>query len=136
MSNPQHPSKFIHYILWILQAVLAAMLLWAAFMKLLKPVAEISTMWPWAGQVSAGFVKFTGIIDLLGAVGLVFPALLRIRPWLTPLAATGIVLLMIAASIFHVSRGEASLIGFNIVVAAIAAFIAWGRYVNAPIVAV
>lgn len=93
-------------------------------------------MWPWAGQVSPSFVKFTGIIDLLGAVGLVFPALLRIRPWLTPLAATGIVLLMIAASIFHVSRGEASLIGFNIVVAAIAAFIAWGRYVNAPIVAV
>jgi putative oxidoreductase len=72
-------------------------------------------------------VKLTGILDLLAGLGLVLPGLFRIQPKLTVYAAYGIIALMIAASIFHISRGEASLIGVNIFFLAVAAFVAWGR---------
>jgi hypothetical protein len=69
----------------------------------------------------------TGIIDLPGGVGLIVPSLLRIKPRLTIYAALGAIVLMIIASIFHIARGEANSIGFNVLVAAMAAFVAWGR---------
>lgn len=128
MTNTATPSKSRNILLWILQALLAATLLWAAFMKLSKSPQELAAMWPWAGEVSPTLVKLTGITDLLGGLGLVLPALLRVKPVLTPIAALGIVALMICASVFHIMRGEASQIGFNVVVAAIAGFIAWGRF--------
>ena len=71
--------------------------------------------------------EITGLFDLLAALGLVLPGVLRKRPELTVYAAYGTILLMIAASVFHVSRGEASLIGINIFFLALAVFIAWGR---------
>jgi hypothetical protein len=128
MTNTQTPSKALHISLWILQALLAATLIWAAALKLGKSPNELAAMWPWAGEVSPTLVKLTGIADLLGGIGLVLPALLRVKPVLTPIAALGIVVLMICAGVFHIARGEASQIGFNIVVAGIAGFIAWGRF--------
>ncbi|WP_343634282.1 DoxX family protein [Fluviicola sp.] len=119
--------------LWIAQILIATSLLWAAYAKLFQPIDQLETMWPWTGEVSPAFVKFTGVIDLLGALGVLLPALLRFKPVLTPIAAIGIVLLMISASIFHICRGEASQIGFNIVFGAIAAFVAYGRFKLAPI---
>ena len=103
-------------------------------MKLFQPTEKLAAMWPWAGQVPVALVKFTGLVDLLGAIGLIVPSLLRIKPKLTPMAAIGIIVLMISASIFHVSRGEASQTGVNIVFAGVAAFIAWGRFSRAPII--
>lgn len=120
-------TRTMNITLWVAQSLLAASLIWAAFMKLFSPVEKLAAMWPWAGQVSENLVKLTGVIDLLGAVGLILPALLRIQPKLTPLAAIGVVVLMVCAGIFHIMRGEASLIGVNIVFAVMAAFIAWGR---------
>lgn len=96
-------------------------------MKLAKSPAELAAMWPWAGEVSPALVKLTGIADLLGGLGLILPSLLRIKPALTSAAALGIVVLMICASVFHILRGEASQIGFNLVVAVLAGFVAWGR---------
>ena len=113
--------------LWIAQALLAATLIWSGMIKLLQPVAELSAMWPWAAQVPFALVKFTGIVDLLGAFGLTLPALFHIRSKITPIAALGIIVLMVCASVFHISRGEASSIAVNIFFAIIAAFIAWGR---------
>lgn len=127
MANTQVPSKALNIILWILQALLAATLIWAAVMKLGKPPRELAAMWPWAGEVSPALVQLTGIADLLGGLGLILPGLLRIKPGLTPVTALGVVALMICASMFHILRGEASQIGFNVVVAVIAGFIAWGR---------
>ena len=106
---------------WIAQGLLAATLIWAGGMKLFKPIDSLSKMWPWTGEVAVAFVKFTAIVDLLGAIGLCIPSL-------TPFAAIGLILLMICAGGFHIYRGEASSIGFNIVFALIAAFIAWGRF--------
>lgn len=133
MTNQQKPATILHVILWVVQIGLSVSLLWAAGMKLFQPPDKLATMWPWVGQVPVALVKFTGIVDLLGAMGLVLPALLRIRPQLTPLTAGCLILLMVCASIFHIMRGEASVIGVNIVFALLAVFVAWGRLTKAPI---
>ncbi|MES2627660.1 MAG: DoxX family protein [Bacteroidota bacterium] len=120
-------SKSLNLLLWIAQGLVAATLLWGGCTKLFTPETELAALWPWTADVSPAFVKFTGIVDLLAAVGLILPAALRIQPKLTPAAALGVVLLMIAASVFHISRGEGSSIGINIFVGVLAGFIAWGR---------
>ncbi|GAB3557682.1 DoxX family protein [Spirosoma fluminis] len=135
MIDQQPYSRTIHNMLWVAQVSLAASLVWAAGMKLVQPVDKLSAMWPWVGQVPAALVKFTGLVDLLGAIGLILPSLVRIKPKLTPIAAIGIIVLMLCASIFHIGRGEASGIGVNIVFAIIAAFVAWGRLRKVPIAA-
>jgi hypothetical protein len=101
--------------------------------EIIQPTEKLAAMWPWTDQVPAALVKLTGMVDLLGAVGLILPSLLHIQPKLTPIAAIGVIVLMLCASIFHIVRGEASLIGVNIVFAAIAAFVAWGRFKKVPI---
>lgn len=126
MTN-RKPSRLLHIALWIAQVFASLTLVWAAYMKLFQSPTELAAMWPWAGEVPPWVVHFTGVADLLAGLGLVLPMALRIKPVLTPIAATGLVILMVAAAIFHVSRGEASQIGFNVVFAAIAAWIAWGR---------
>ena len=133
MTDQQKPSKALNISLWVAQVILAASLVWASMLKLFQPIEKLSVMWPWAGQVPALLVKFTGIIDLLGAIGLTLPQLLNLKPKLTPIAAICIIILMICASTFHIVRGEASVIGVNIVFAILAAFIAWGRFTKAPV---
>lgn len=128
MTNFTKPSKIVNILLWAAQLLLAASLLFGGSMKLFQPIEKLATMWPWAGEVSPALVKFTAIVDLLGALGVILPMLLRIRPQLTAFAAMGIVLLMICASIFHIARGETAQIGFNVFLALIAAFVAWGRF--------
>jgi len=133
MVHPQTSSRAIHIALWVVQLVLAASFVWAAWMKLFQPIDRLSAMWPWTGQAPTALVKFTGIVDFLGAMGLILPSLLRIQPRLTPIAAMAIIVLMLCASAFHIMRGEASVIGVNIVFAIMAVFVAWGRWIKAPI---
>jgi putative oxidoreductase len=125
-------SKVINILLWIAQVLIALTLLWAAYAKLIQPIEETAKMLPWALE-NPGLLKFTGFIDLLGGVGIILPSALKIQPKLTVWAAYGVVLLMIAGSVFHIMRGEASLIGMNIVIIVFAIFIAWGRTSKAPI---
>ena len=134
MDNQLKPSIALHVSLWVVQVLLAFLLMLGAIMKFM-PVEKVAPIMPWMGQVPEWVLRLLGMVDLLGAVGLILPALLRIKPLLTPIAALGIIVLMICASIFHVSRGEASKIGFNIFMIAMAAFIAWGRFRKAPIAA-
>lgn len=133
MTKPTKKSTAFNIILWIMQILLAVILIWAGLTKLFEPIEKLSAMWPWTGQVPVAFVKFTGIVDLLGAAGLILPSLLRIKPKLTPIAAVALCVLMVCAIVFHVARGEASHIGINIVFIGIAAFVAWGRLTNAVI---
>ena len=133
MADQQKSSKTLNIFLWIAQVLLAATFIWGGCMKLFTPVGKLSVMWPWVAQIPIALLKFTGIVDLLGGLGLILPALLRIKPKLTPIAAVAIIILMICACIFHISRGEASVIGANIVLALIAAFIAWGRFKKVPV---
>ena len=133
MKTQQKQSKAWNITLWILQFLLAAMFLMAGFMKLSQPIDELSKSLPWAAQVPEGLVRFIGGAEVLGALGLILPALLRIKPILTPIAALGIATVMLFAIFFHGSRGENSAIGMNVVLIIIAALIAWGRFKKAPI---
>jgi hypothetical protein len=123
MNSEQKMSKTLSFFLWIAQGLLAATFLWAGYMKIFKPEA---LSWAWIKE-NPNLVTTTGILDLLSGIGIVFPTLLRIRPKLTVFAAYGIVALMLGASIFHIARGEAKDIGFNVFVALLAGFVAWGR---------
>jgi len=77
-------------------------------------------------------VKLAGVVDLLGAIGLILPAMLRIGAKLIPIAGIGIILLMLCAMAFHIERNEVSVIGVNLFVIVVAAFVVWGR-VKVPI---
>ncbi len=129
----QQRSKALHITLWIAQVLLAAMFLMSGFMKLSQPIDQLSKMLPWAAQVPEALVRFIGVAEVLGALGLILPSLLRIQPRLTPIAAVGLALVMVFAVVFHISRGETRAIGMNFILIAIAAFIAWGRFKKAPI---
>src|ERR1044071_2475183 len=110
MTTEQKTSKTINIILWIAQGLLAATFIWAGCMKLFKPE---DLPFPWVKE-NPNLVLITGIVDLLGGLGIVLPTLLRVQPKLTIFAAYGIIALMSIASIFHISRGESKDIGFNI----------------------
>ena len=80
-----------------------------------------------------GAVRFIGVVEVLGALGLILPAATRIQPKLTPLAALGLFTVMVLAMITHITRGEFGAIGVNVVLGGLAAFIAWGRLSKAPV---
>jgi putative oxidoreductase len=81
--------------LWVVQILLAALFINAGFLKATQPIASIAPMIPWAPDVPEPLVRFIGVSELAGAIGLLPPALTRIRPRLTPLAACGLVVVML-----------------------------------------
>ena len=85
--------------LWIVQALLAALFLFAGGMKLVMPIEELMKQMPL--PLPGWFLRFTGVVEVLGALGLILPGLLGIRPGLTPLAAAGLVIVMIGAVGIH-----------------------------------
>lgn len=133
MSNSQNKSRTINIALWVLQILIGSLFILPGIMKLMQPIAELSKMLPWTGQVDTWIVRSLGLIDVLGGVGLILPALLRYKPYLTIWAAYGSILLMLSAIIFHFSRGETEAIGFNMILIPLLAFIAWGRTKKSPI---
>ncbi len=126
-------STAIHVTLWIVQLLLAAAFGMAGVMKATQPIADLATALGWPGDLPAGLVRFIGASELAGALGLVLPSATRIRPLLTPLAAIGLVIVMVLAAVFHVSRGEWFALPSNVVLGGLAAFVAWGRLRKAPI---
>ncbi len=126
MTSQQTTSKTLHIALWVVQIILALFFISTGIFKLVKPVAEIAAMWPWAGEYPT-LLRFTGVIDTLGGLGLILPALTRIRPELTAWAALGCTALMVSAIAFHFSRGEGANTPFNFGLLTFALFIYWGR---------
>ncbi|MCB9444426.1 MAG: DoxX family protein [Ardenticatenaceae bacterium] len=114
--------------LWIVQGLLAAMFLMAGFMKSTKSKEELAGRMAWVNDFSAGAVKTIGILEILGAIGLILPLATGILPWLTPAAAVGLGLTMIGAAVTHIRRSEFSAIGINLVLFLLAAFVAYGRF--------
>ncbi len=133
VTAPQNRSKALHITLWIAQVLLAGMFIMSGFMKISQPIDQLSQMLPWASQVPSGLVRFIGISEVLGGIGLILPSLLRIKPVLTVWAAVGLATVMLFAAIFHATRGEFSAIGTNVILSLVALFIAWGRSKKAPI---
>ena len=116
------------YALWIVQGLLALLFLWAGSMKLVMPVEAMTEQMPLPGL----FLRFIGVAEVLGALGLILPGLLRRRPALTPLAAAGLVLIMIGATVFTLASGAVAMALFPLVVGLLAAFVAYGRWRLAP----
>ena len=119
--------------LWTAQIIVFVLFTLFGSMKLLMPVDKLAEMWIWPGQVPSWFLHLTGILDVVGGIGVLLPAVTRIQPRLAVLAALGCSLLQIAAIIFHLSRGEAAVVPLNIVLLALSVFILWGRGRPAPI---
>jgi uncharacterized membrane protein YphA (DoxX/SURF4 family) len=126
-------STALHVTLWLAQLLLALAFGMAGIMKSTQPVAELAVAMSWTGDVPAGLVRFIGASELAAALGLVLPAATRIRPLLTPLAAIGLAIVMVLASLFHISRGEWFALPLNLVLGSLAAFVAWGRLRKVPI---
>jgi putative oxidoreductase len=121
--------------LWAAQILLGFAFLMAGGMKLVTPYETLAGDMAWVTHVPAAVVKLIAFLEVLGALGLILPSVLRIKPWLTPLAAAGLVLTMVGAIATHIAIGEAHMTAPPIVVGALAAFIAWGRHKRDPIVA-
>jgi len=119
--------------LWIAQVLLAAVFIMAGVMKFFTPIVQLSIQIPWTSQVPELFVRFIGLVDLAGGLGVLLPALTRIAPRLTPLAALGATVLQVLAISFHAYRGEFSVLPLNFVLLPLALFILWGRTKKAPI---
>jgi uncharacterized membrane protein YphA (DoxX/SURF4 family) len=127
-------SKGLHIGLWIAQGLLALAFIMAGFMKMTAPMDELAANgMGFVNSFSEGMVRFIGTSELLGGLGLILPALLRIKPILTPVAASGLALIMVLAAIYHLSVGEPPIP--NIILLGLAAFVAWGRFKKAPILA-
>jgi uncharacterized membrane protein YphA (DoxX/SURF4 family) len=114
--------------LWIIAGVLAAAFLAAGVTKLSQPRAKLAATMAWVESFSEGAIKTIGVLEVLAAVGLILPAALGIAPVLVPLAATGLVLLMVGAAITHARRRELAMIAGNLVLLALAVVVAWGRF--------
>ena len=115
--------------LWIVQGLLAALFLFAGGVKLVMPIAELEKQ---AGM-PGWFLRFIAVAEVLGALGLVLPGLLRIRPGLTPLAATGLAIIMLGATIVTLASGAIAPALMPLVVGLLAAFVAYGRWRLAPL---
>ncbi len=119
--------------LWVAQGVLALAFLAAGAMKLVMPIADLHDALAWTADVPTALVRLIGLAEVLGGLGLVLPAVTRVRPRLTALAAVALALDMAVATLFHLARGEASAVPTTLVLGAVLAFVAWGRAVRLPI---
>jgi len=115
--------------LWIVQTLLALIFLWAGGIKLVLPIEEMTKQMPLPGL----FLRFIALCEVLGAIGVILPGLLRIRPGLTPLAAAGLVIIMIGATVLSLMTGDIATALIPLVVGILAAFVAYGRWRLAPL---
>ena len=115
--------------LWIVQVMLACLFLFGGVVKLIMPIEEITKQVPLPGL----FMRFIAVCETLGAIGLILPGLLRIRPGLTPLAAAGLVIIMVGATIITLVTGGGAAALLPLVVGLLAAFVAYGRWRAAPL---
>ena len=117
----------MNILLWVLQVLLAALFVFAGGSKLVMSIEEMTRDMPLPSPLGGGFLRFIGVAELLGGLGLVLPGLFRIRPGLTPLAAVGLIVIMIGATVLTLAMAgvKSALIPF--VVGILLAFVAYQR---------
>ena len=114
--------------LWIIQVLLALTFLATGTTKLIRPRLALAGQMAWVEDFSDAQVKGIGALEVLGAIGLIGPALLRVATFLTPLAAVGLILDMAGAALTHIRRGESQMVVVNAFLAILAALVAVGRF--------
>ena len=117
------------YVLWIVQALLALLFLFAGGMKLVTPLDVLYAQMPL--PLPGIFIRFIGVCEVAGALGLILPGITRIRPELTSLAARGLVLIMVGAAMFSPPE-DLTLATLPLVIGLLAGFVAYGRARLAP----
>ncbi|MBW4438231.1 MAG: DoxX family protein [Pleurocapsa minor GSE-CHR-MK-17-07R] len=128
-------------VLWIVQLLLGLVFIMVGVLKVAVPrekmLASVTQTgrqnMGWVKDFSASHVRLIGLLELLGGIGLILPALTGILPALTPLAAIGLAVLMLGAIVVHLRRHEPSLVVGPLTLALAAAFIAFGRFVFVPL---
>ncbi len=128
------PGRGLTIALWIAQILLALVFGFAGAMKVFTPIEELAKNGAWMRD-SEVLIRFIGISEVSGALGMLLPSLSRIKPKLTSLAAVGLFIIMVLATGFHLMRGEARFTPMTLALGALAAFVAWGRFRKAPIAA-
>ncbi len=118
----------MNIVFWIIQGLLALIFLFAGGIKLVLPVQALTAQIPLPGL----FMRFVAVAEVPGALGLILPGLLRIRPGLTPLAASGLVMVMVGATAVTLASGAIAPALVPLVVGLLAAFVAYGRWRLAP----
>ena len=133
MNDTATTSKGWTIALWVAQLLLAAAYAMFGSMKATQPLDQLAAMMTWIPDFPAWFVRTLGVVEVLGAIGLILPALTRIQPRLTVIAALCILVHQFIAVVLHLSKGETGVLGLNFVLIALAAFIFWGRRKKAVI---
>ena len=124
----------MNIIIWVVQILLALVFLLSGVLKVTQPIKRLAGLMKYVTAIKPPqLVRVIGLLEGLGAIGLILPAMTGILPWLTPVAAIGLVLTMIGAMVFHVRLGEGSQIAPNIVLLLLAAFVVVGRFVIVPL---
>lgn len=118
--------------LWVLQSVIAVFFAMAGARHIFTPRSHLVTQYPWVAATPPWFLRFVGVAELLGAVGLVLPMVLSIVPRLSVAAAVGLALVMGSASVFHFTRKEQPQSVVTLVLMLLAVFVAVGRVAWAP----
>ena len=113
-------------VLWVVQGLLAAMFLLAGVPKLVMSAEQMAA--PGPIQVPVLFVRFIGVCEILGAIGMVLPGLTGIKPGLTPLAAGGLLIIMIGATVVNLVDGPVMAAPFTVVLGVLAAIVIYGRW--------
>jgi putative oxidoreductase len=132
MTQEIKPRKGLNITLWVLQVVLAAMYLMAGYQKAFDDLSVVVKTIFWVGYTPVPLVRFIGISELLGVIGLILPAALKIQPQLTTLAAAGLSIIMLLANLMHIYRGEFFVLPMTLVMFAAVTFVAYGRWKLAP----
>lgn len=120
----------MNIVLWILQALLAVQFLWHGWLFVAPPAEMVEMM---NSEFAPGLRIFIGVAELLAAAGLILPSVTRILPWLTPLAAAGLMIVTVSASVFHLFRGEIGNTIYTAVLFVLVTFVAYMRWRVKPI---
>jgi uncharacterized membrane protein YphA (DoxX/SURF4 family) len=118
--------------LWIVQVLLALNFLFHGW-TMWSLSASAQQGMAYMLSIASGFRRFIAVAEVLAGIGLILPVLTGVLPWLTPLAAVGLMIVLAGAVIFHVRRKEYPNILFNVVLLAMTAFVAYGRFVVVPL---
>jgi putative oxidoreductase len=133
-SPAQQSGRTLSSALWVLQLLLGVAFAFGGGQKIATPIHQLSVgHMSWAADVPAALVRFIGVAEVTGGIGLILPSVTRIKPWLTPLAGLGLITILLLAAAFHATRGEVHAIPGPLVLGAALAFVTWGRFRRAPI---
>src|SRR5579859_2405251 len=122
----------MNIFLWIVQVLVALAFVGSGVPKAFLPIATLAKRAPWTAEMPA-LVRFIGVSEILGGIGLIVPAVTGILPWLTVAAALCLALVMVLVALFHARRGEYTRIAPSVVLLILVAIIAYGRWMVVPL---